>query len=190
MEQRILKACEGKSKSQGGLNVEDIKKILKERGLSTAGLRTDLLERLCTISTRRQQYESKDYDHGTDYESKGDDSNNYVFMSQTAKNAIEELNESGLNISADMSLKKLHKELNNLKYPTALELPYLFVLALSNTIFYDTIMNIFDKDYLFEQHFVLDLLTNVDGNYYVVKKSKARLLGLGLDIDMDRFIFI
>lgn len=47
MDKKIKLACLGKSASQGGLNVGDIKDILKKRGLSTNGARAALLKRLC-----------------------------------------------------------------------------------------------------------------------------------------------
>lgn len=45
----ITKAINGYSKSMGGLNVVDIKKILSENGLSTSGIRSVLVERLKTL---------------------------------------------------------------------------------------------------------------------------------------------
>lgn len=50
MEQSILLACQGKSKSQGGLNVSDIRKVLSDRGMSSTGSRADLIKRLCSSS--------------------------------------------------------------------------------------------------------------------------------------------
>lgn len=45
----IARAIDGYSKSMGGLNVIDIKKILSENGLSTSGTRSVLVERLKTL---------------------------------------------------------------------------------------------------------------------------------------------
>lgn len=45
--QRTVKACEGKSYSQGGLNIPDIQEILRSRGVSAVGNRQQLLDILC-----------------------------------------------------------------------------------------------------------------------------------------------
>ena len=59
MNDRFVKACQGKSYSQGGLNVPDLKQICKKRGITNCNLsRNDLLKAICpdalgTAVTRR-----------------------------------------------------------------------------------------------------------------------------------------
>ncbi len=54
-DEQINMACKGKSKSQGGLNIGDIKQILKEMGLPTTGNRQHLLDRLCPLTKDKRE---------------------------------------------------------------------------------------------------------------------------------------
>lgn len=47
VDQRLIKACAGKSYSQGGYNLSHIRNICRERGLSCSGDKAGLLKRLC-----------------------------------------------------------------------------------------------------------------------------------------------
>jgi hypothetical protein len=55
----ITRAVDGYSKSMGGLNVIDIKKILSENGLSSSGTRSDLIERLKALVEPVQDVQQK-----------------------------------------------------------------------------------------------------------------------------------
>jgi hypothetical protein len=55
MDPRISKAIEGKSASQGGLNLPEIKAILSRAGVDTSGSGTDLRRRLATVTSRIQK---------------------------------------------------------------------------------------------------------------------------------------
>ena len=60
MDNAITNACLGKSKSQGGLNLPDIKKLAKQQNVNATGSRVDILSELCsklglpTNTTKRQ----------------------------------------------------------------------------------------------------------------------------------------
>ncbi len=54
-DEQIIMACKGKSKSQGGLNVGDVKQILKDMGLPITGTRQNLLDRLCPLTKDKRK---------------------------------------------------------------------------------------------------------------------------------------
>jgi SAP domain len=47
MESELELACKGYTKSRGGMNMDEIRGLCRERGISTAGTRDDILKRLC-----------------------------------------------------------------------------------------------------------------------------------------------
>jgi hypothetical protein len=61
MEPRIRKACEGKTKSQGGLNIEDIKLLIKEKyqKIDTERLSRRVLSIWIPISINQSKVEQK-----------------------------------------------------------------------------------------------------------------------------------